>query len=249
MSTTASSYAMIQQFLNTQKRTLVSVFPVESRLRVRHAVIGPNERLMGSVEYILPAAKKGEFSTLTVCGASDIGIEPNTGETVLHPIPVQAIADELVIRFTVDRLGATTSVGPGIWIAPEPVPTDAEIKASPLLEVNRRKQEEYFRHLIYEGDRMNADSKPVTNLHRMAAIFMGTEDRPWVKEIAERRTKICAACGETILAAALVCKQCQTNLVEWGRTNGVSQEQDPVVWRKLQAKPVPQPKSSTAPVA
>ena len=239
----------MQMFLTSQKRTIVSVFPQESRYRVRHATItGVNpdgtSRLGGTVEYVLPAAPKGGFSTLTITGASDIGIDPNTDEHMLRPIPVDAIAQELVVRFTLDRLNASTTVGPGIWIAPEPVPTDAQIQASPQLVEAIAKQEEYFRQLIYDGDRMAADSKPVTNLHRLAAIHMGTEDRPWVKEISERRTKTCPACGEMILAAALVCKQCQTNLVEWGRANGVTQAEDPVVWRKLQ---VPKPVLKTAP--
>jgi hypothetical protein len=254
VSTTLATNTAMQMFLTSQKRTLVSVFPQESRHRVRHATItGVNpdgtSRLGGTIEYVLPAAPKGGFQTLTITGASDIGTDPNTDEHMLRPIPVDAIAQELVVRFTIDRLGATTSVGPGIWVAPEPVPTDDQIRKSPEMAAALAKQEEYFRQLIYEGDRLSADSKPVTNLHRVAAVYMGTEDRPWVKEITERRTKTCPACGEMILAAALVCKSCQTNLLDWGRANGVTQEEDPVVWRKLQSLVKPPVKLSAAPAA
>lgn len=250
----STSYAAVQMFLHSQKRTLVSVFPQETRHCIRHATItGTNpdgtSRLGGTVEYVLPAAVKGGYSTLTISGASDIGLDANTGETSLHPIPVDAIAAELVVRFTSDRLLATTSVGPGIWVAPEPIPTDDEIRKSPKFIEAVAKQDEYFRQLIYDGDQLSQNGKQVTNLHRLAAMYMGTEDRPWVREITERRTKTCPACGEMILAAALVCKQCQTNLVDWGRANGVTQAEDPAVWRRLQhAKPIPK-QSTVAPVA
>jgi hypothetical protein len=250
------AYDQISEFLNAQHRTLVSVFPLECSRECRHATMEPvtlpdgskRMKLGGIKRYVLPAAPKGGFSKLVVTGASDIGMDLLSDPPVPlpRPIPADDIANDLLIGFTLSNLDATVTRGPGIFIATEPDPTDEQIAASPKLEAARAKQEEYFRDLIHAGEELHARGKPVTNLHRLAAIWMGAEDRAWAKEITEKRTKACAACGESILSAATVCRYCQTNLVTWAMENSVEQASDPVVWARVQALQAQQSRVASA---
>lgn len=250
----------VQQFLQSQRRTLVSVFPIESKVRCRLATLRdhddpegtrlglPKVRMSGFTEYVLPAAPKGKFTTLAVSGASDIGInlmvEP--AQLVVNPVPADAIATELVRQFTSSCLKATTTIGPGIFVAREAEPTDQQILDSPEYAAALKRQEAYFRALIQDADALTLKGQPVTDIHRVAAKWMGVENRPWFKEISEQRIKTCAACGETILAVAVKCRFCQTDLVEWALENGIEQSEDPFVWQRVQARRKAKPQKPVA---
>jgi len=254
------AYDAIQQYLQMQKSTIVSVWPEEKRSRVRLATLkeypqakDPRRRvrLTGFTLYVLPAAPKGRFSVLTVTGATDIGTDYSSDEPEALPRPVESriIAEELVRGWTLSMLKASVELGPGIWVAATPDPADDEILASQHFLDQSRRQERYFSNLIDDGDQQTARGHSVTPLHRLAARYMGTEDCPWVKEITVRRTKLCAACANTIMATALVCEHCHVNLVEFGITNPgeIMQEVDPFVWQRMQTRIAQTVAASTPP--
>ena len=233
-----SAIASVSAFLLTTRRTIVSVAPIRLFHRARHAHpsdVNPG-KMAGYTNYELPPAPRGGFTKLVVTGALDIGVnQANDPPTAVpNPLDTNVIAQELVRIFSTHTRKATLSLGLGVFVADEPEATDEQIKASPKLAEARAKQEEYFRMLVYEGDELNAKGMPVDPIHRAAAIWMGAEDRPWVKEISEKQVKTCPACGEPVLANALVCKHCSTDLIKWGVEYGVDRERDPVVWQRVQ---------------
>lgn len=233
-----TNYDSIQRMLASQQRTIVSVYPVECHERCRLSTINPSGKLSGFTDYFLPAAPKGKFSTLTVVGASDIGLDWMTDpvQPIARPVTADAIAEELTRQFVNSAFRGNTTAGPGIWVAPQPVPTEQEILDSPEMKEALARQEAYFRFLIHDGDVLHDKGQPVTKTHRVAAAWMGTEDRPWAKEITEKRNKVCPACSEYVLATAVKCRHCQTDLIEYALQYGVDKALDPFVGQRVEAR-------------
>ena len=226
----------IQQMQASQHRTIVSIYPVAFRERCRLSTLNPSGKLSGTTEYTLPAAPKGKFSTLRVTGASDIGADWMTDpvQPIARPVTADAIAEDLAKRFVNSAYRGSTTMGPGVWVAPQPNPTDAEILASPEMKNAQERQEAYFRDLIQTGDVLHDKRQPVPKECRIAAAWMGTEDRPWAKEITEKRNKTCPACSEPILTTAVKCRHCQTDLIDFALKYGVDRAADPFVWQRVQ---------------
>jgi hypothetical protein len=241
-----TNYDSVQRMLASQQRTLVSIYPVDCKERCRLATINPSGKLSGFTDYMLPAAPKGKFSTLVVTGASDIGKDWMTDppQPIARPVIADDIAAELVRMFVGSAYRANTTTGPGIWVAPQPVPTEQEILDSQEYKDARTRQEAYFRYLIQDGDVLHDKGQPVTKTHRVAAAWMGTEDRPWAKEVTEKRNKTCPACSEYILATAVKCRHCQTDLIEFATTYGIDKAADPFVWQRVQARTAKPPKAA-----
>lgn len=184
--------------------TLVSVYPKEQRLELRHK---------GITTYIMPAARKGEFTTLVVRDTYAFNRNYSAPGVQLYPahIPASVVAENLVQRWKNGHVGAKEGLGPGIAICAGDTPTPDEVESV------RVRQEEYFRTLIHEADSLFAKEGGlnIRDDHRMAADWMGTQERPWFKAIKAAAMVRCPACAEEIRAEAKLCRFCRTNIADF----------------------------------
>lgn len=188
-------------------RTLLSIFPIAQSLTLRHE---------GYKTYELPAVKKGEHALLAVNDTFSWNRDFSKEEFMLYPAPIpgQVVAENLIQAWAHGKIGTSDGLGPGIILLEGTKPTPAE------LELANSVQESYFRHLIYEADQkfIQEGGLNITDLHRVAANWMGLNDRQWIKPIVEINLVNCPACAEQIRAAAKVCKHCHTNIPEFLKT-------------------------------
>lgn len=186
-------------------RTVISVYPRELRLELRHE---------GFKTYVMPGAPKGKFSTLTVRDtyAYVRNFSVDNFELYQAPVAGSVVAENLMQAWSNGLVGTKEGIGPGILVCADLEPTAEEI-ASVMA-----KQEVYFRELIMEGDILF--NKPetagdITDVHRLAAEWMGTTDRPWFKPLTHISLTPCPACAEDIRSTAKICKVCKTNIAEF----------------------------------
>lgn len=194
-------------------RTILSVFPIEMRLELRHE---------GFRTYIMPASLKGFYQTLVVQDTYAWNRNYAVEEFALYQAPISAVvvAENLVNRWSQGLVGTKDGLGPGIMICEGSHPTVEEIQT-----VTDR-QEAYFRALVYEADERFTKEGPVniTDLHRAAAEWMGTNDRPWIKPIEQVSLIFCPACAEKIKAEALICRHCHTDIEEFHAKRAAKQQ-------------------------
>jgi hypothetical protein len=185
-------------------RTIVSVFPMEQSLKLRHE---------GFKNYILPSAPKGSHVQLTVHDSYAWNRNFNADRFELYPAPIPAtsIADNLIQRFTTGMIGTKDGLGPGIMICADVEPTEEEIATVVA------RQEAYFRYLINEADFLFAKNQvgDIHDVHRMAADWMGTHDRAWAKPLVHVEMKRCPACDEEVRGSAKFCRWCHTDIPAW----------------------------------
>ena len=185
-------------------RTIVSVFPMEQSLRLRHE---------GCKDYVLPAAPKDSYVALQIHDTYSWNRNFNADKFALYAaaIPASVVADNLVQRFATGMIGTKDGLGPGIKICAGEVPTPEEV------EEVRAIQSEYFRYLINEADTLLAMDKPgdIVALHRLAADWMGAHDRKWFKPLTHVSMAACVACSEEIRTTAKICRWCHTNQSEF----------------------------------
>lgn len=185
-------------------RTILSVFPKEQVLELRHE---------GFKTYRMPAAKQGSFETLVVPDTYswNRNFAADGFQLYAAAIPATAVADNLITRWSTSMVGTKDGLGPGVLICKGAEPTEEEIAA-----VNAR-QQDYFRFLVNEADALFAQDniKDITDTHRMAAEWMGTQDRPWCKLTVRVEMRPCPACGESIRAGYDYCKHCHTSTEEY----------------------------------
>jgi hypothetical protein len=185
-------------------RLILSVFPREQQLKLRHE---------GIKTYVMPAAEPGGYQTLMVHDTFSYNRNYHVEGFALFeaPVPAQVVAENLVQAWSTGLVGTKDGLGPGIMICAGLTPTPEEIA-----EVNKR-QNAYFRSLIGEADALEGihKAKDITDLHRLAAEWMGAKDRKWFRLISRVDSKSCPACAEEIRAEAKVCKHCNTNIAEF----------------------------------
>lgn len=188
-------------------KTILSVFPLPMKSEpLQHE---------GQRVYEIAPAKKGSYTTLTVKDTFSWLRNLHTDGTSYYqgPIPATVVAENLVQRWTQGLVGTKDGLGPGIMIIEGAVPTSEEIADATA------RQEAYFRNLVYEGDECftKEGGINITDLHRVAAEWMGLNDRPWIKPLTSAALMPggCPACKEPVKDGAVICKHCHTDIPEF----------------------------------
>jgi len=240
--------------------SLVSVYPEMKQVQMKH---------QGHTIYEIPACEPDKIKVAEpiytnpindaqreVIGVSVTPCSPGEGYSILHiydtvqmvkdhlteqiepkPIPVDIVAGDLASTF-----------GPGF------VAIDGDDPSAENLAAARAELREKFLLEVQQADdwHTRGEGVKIRHRHRLAARSLGDEGRPWVREIQQRIEKPCVACGRDILAKAIVCEHCGTNLVKFYSDMKIepNETEDPAVYaffmnRKVAAakKPPFQPKS------
>lgn len=188
-------------------RTLISCFPIEQRLTLWHK---------GRTEYVLPKAEKGTYVQLTVEDTYSWCKNWSQSGFNLYqaPVPASAVADNMIKVWREGLLGTKDGLGPGILICAGADPTAEEIAKIEAMNT------EYFRFLINEADALdrNNHGNDIHDLHRLAADWMGANDRAWAKPIEHVEMVACPSCQEKIRKGARKCRWCQEDLVKLAAT-------------------------------
>ena len=221
--------------------TLCSIFPDAKEHFMLHG--GIRQR------YALPAVPKGQFALLRVydtytltrdlsyAAAAEPG-DPNNGERQQNaPVSCHGVADDLVRAWALDAPGNASGARPGIGILNADEPTQAE------LDYLWEQQTTYFRWLVMVADDywITGRREYITDDHRRALRWLGSEDRDWYKKIASIQFKQCPACGEQINVQALRCKHCSVELLKFYNGMGVKDSDitadlDYAIWAFLQKR-------------
>lgn len=191
--------------ISSRSLTIASVFPRAKRAQRDYAP----DMSGGRTIFQLPAAPKGEVSTLTITDCWEL-IETDRGtfdNMIRRPemVKVEDIANCLLNEWAVNIAGTREGQRPGIMLIAGDVPT-AEEKAK--LETM---QAAYFDGLVNEAQAYANQHawKNITDLHRDAAKWRGF-DAPWVTNLGEgKEKKHCAYCDEKIQPAAKFCVHCR----------------------------------------
>lgn len=227
--------------------TVCSIYPAPLHASLLHS--SDQERPgCGFTQYHMPAAVLGSpgaqirdlilpndptnsirqiaYSTLQVYDSWTLILDTNQisesggREQVLRPVPAfdrsgGGIAPDLVRIWGADSLGAKSGGTFGISIISGPDPTDDE-----LLSLIAQ-QTKTFEFLVNQADQLwlSGQRNAVNNLHRLAAKWLGIQNRDWVPHLEQVLTKTCVACAETINALAIKCKHCTTDLVQFFISN------------------------------
>ncbi len=201
--------------------TICSVFPEE----LRHIMMHAGRRK----EYRLPAVPKGNYALLKVydtytltrdlsaaAGAGDDVNDPHAHDMQRSPVHCSGVAGDLVRQWAQDAPGNASGAKPGIAVIEGDVPTQLELDQ--LTET----QTAYFRWLVMKADEswITGKRENITNDHRRALRWLGSEDRDWYRKIETVLFKRCPQCAEQINFEALGCKHCQANLLKFYRDAG-----------------------------
>ena len=164
----------------------------------------------------LPAAPKGKYVTRSFCDSQQAvrnfyGDPSNdTPEFVPMPVPVDLLADSLLdawCRSGMDAFGKSRP-RPGIILLAGNTPTEAEMKQMIGLETT------LCRAVVEEADRLEKTGKgEITDFHRKALEWLGSEKRSWYKQIELGKTKRSPVSGNLINADATVDEG--VDMVEW----------------------------------
>lgn len=243
------------------RATLLSIFPVELSITSNHAgravyvhppadkarileVTMNPERLM--VQSADPDQPMFTFSTPKECSSGERGYTllhvcdtyqwcNNYEREKMEPLPISAaiVAESLERSWVQGQRTASGKIGIKVL--------DQAKALKPQLDDLWADQTAYFRSLVNEADKhdQDAERKYITEIHRVAAKWMGIENRPWCKPMEERHVKRCPACSSDILAEALVCKECSTFLPEFYRAHQISWETDSAVTDFFRRMPPP----------
>jgi hypothetical protein len=194
-------------------RVLMSIFPDEVQYHRNHG--GRRKR------YHIPAVEKGKYALLPVYDTftiiRDTTVNSDKDNQALRPVYCDGIAADLLRVWTQDAPGNASGSAPGIMMLAGDKPTQAELDY--LVE----RQTAYFRWLVRAADEyhIKGDGRFITEDHRRALRWLGSEDRQWYRQINTVMLKRCVACAEEINDMATVCKHCSTNLVKFWRESGV----------------------------
>ncbi len=211
---------------STKGVTLVSIFPGDLRKQCRHN---------GTIEYVLLAAPRGSYSSLTVYDtqqwirfASESG--PRYDQWGPGPIPAQIVAQDLVLTwagsFLKPKNAKGMTIGVDIIKADKPEPGE-------LAKLNHN-QDSLFNAFIMEANSLHIAGKGVdiTDIHRTAAKYLldeGASQLPWFPVVLFADVKQCMSCSRKILAAALRCEHCHEFLPDLYMKYGLMAEGDKAV--------------------
>lgn len=207
--------------------TLCSIFPERLEKFLLHA--GRYKH------YEIPAVEKGKYALLPVYDTWTLtrkfaeSSEDESDDMQRSPVSCVGIASSLLRLWAEDAPGNASGSKPGVMVIQGEEPTQLE------LDQLWSSQTEYFRWLVAKGDEywITGNRAGITEDHRRALRWLGSEDREWFKKINAVLFKTCAACGEDIRLMATVCPKCQQNLIKFYNDANVivTEEVDPGVFR------------------
>lgn len=96
----------------------------------------------------------------------------------------------------------------GVFVAAGEKPTQLELSQA------RERMENYYRHLVEDGDGKYAANRDmsrngITDVHRRAALYLG-EEREWA--YVARRKVDCPFCSEKVVPGVAICRSCNSIL-------------------------------------
>ena len=217
-----------QQFSGRQYtpnyRTLCSIFPEALEHLMLHAG--------GRKKYALPAVPKGKYALLRVYDtwtlvrdlSRSAGAEDDADGDAKQQAPVycQGIADDLIRIWAGDAPGNASGAKPGITVIGGDQPSQLELDSLYAIQTT------YFRWLVMKADEnwIIGKRELITEDHRRALRWLGSEDRDWYKKIQAVLLKRCPSCAEEINQLATVCRFCQGSLIKFYRDLGIEVTED-----------------------
>lgn len=197
MSLNQSQMARLRESVTSgPKHYVFSVFPLAMRAE---------RPFNGFSAYTLPASRGPK--DVTRCDVPSAFQLVPTGDGTWTEIPVfsDAIAEDILHEFSA-MVGQEEGYGPGIWTQDSPDP-DPE-----MVEANVQKQAAFFEFLCNQADGLDKQGKQteITDLHRMAARWLGYNDFKWLEKLRPKALKECVACYSQIDARATICPICTT---------------------------------------
>lgn len=147
----------------------------------------------------------------------------------LAPVPCNVIAYDLIRHWSGDAPGAKVGLTIGVGAVASDLPTPTELQGL------RGIQTAYFRFLVEQADAYHSQglNREITDYHRRALRWLGSEDREWFKKIERSVMKSCPACDNQIKSNAIVCQHCHTNLTDFYAAQGFKLHEveavDPIV--------------------
>lgn len=188
------------------KSTIISIFPKE--INETKFTIEPGKF------HIEPGTF--EFPSRLVVSGSSWFREVDIDQPILEiPVPSVQIANSIIMDYCNGLLGCDmNSAMPGMFFVP------GEFKVSEIvdrykdkLKEVKMKQDNWFRILIRIGDslwaRANGNPLVISNEMRMAAIQLGFNDKPWIKDMQAVQMISCPACGNHRNPQFPVCPFCK----------------------------------------
>lgn len=193
-----------QQSNPLDKSTVVSILPL---------VIDEYKYTIQPGHFYIPAASEDKPEILVVSPSSwwrDIG-----EEMPLIEIPNGSIivAESIVNDFSQGMIGIDEDSKPGLFFVPgEFKLTEIKEKYSKSFDEAVRKQRNWFKNLVNMADtdwaRSNGSPNSINGLSRMAAEYLGMQDRDWMKTTLDVQKVKCIACGNLRNPAYPICATC-----------------------------------------
>lgn len=198
-------------------KLILSVYPKAMSLELRHE---------GVKTYRIEAAPRNSYSTLLVRDTFSYCRNLHADDFELYRGEVKAsiVADNLVRAWAQSTVGSNREFGPGILICAGLKPTKLELDAA------LSRQKAYFNALINEADGFAIrGAGEITDAHRLAADWMGTNDRKWARPITKIDFRSCPFCQEDIRQGAIFCRFCQQDVAAWDLAHPVETEEEPLI--------------------
>lgn len=196
---------------------IASIFPIAT-FKVERPY--GNGETTAHTSYQIPAVPKGEVRTLVVTDAAEMYQDwaqagPNQAPPkVPRPVWAEDIAKDLMSHWTSSLMDVSEIAGPGVLIIARNAENPAYVKPTPeQLFQMKSLQTAYFEILLYDGNRLAAESKnaQITPLHKEAAKWLGKETN-WASKIGVDEMIACPVCTEKINAMAVICPKCTTQI-------------------------------------
>ncbi len=180
--------------------TIASVYPIE-RVAERDYAPDPHG---GRTKFVLKAAAKGEYTTLTVVDSWQNTKDILNGNRDI-PLPVYAldIARDLISHWVTYCFGSSVDDGPGIMIIKGTEPTEEELA---FMTASQKRMAE---RLIHAGDELaeKHQHKHITDVHRALARWMDYR-ASWIANLGAE-IKNCKVCYSPIHINSRICKECK----------------------------------------
>src|SRR6185369_15971877 len=214
-------------------RVLCSIIPNDLLTYLRHA--------LGRKEYYIPAVPKGKYALLRVYDTYQViadlsgratNDDGHGDDMQAAPVHCDGVCDDLLRIFSGDAVGNRDGQMPGLMVIQGDEPDQGE------LDRLWSQHESYCRYLVQQADDFETKGlrSYITEEHRRALDWLGSEDRTWYRKILATREKDCPACAELINRMATRCKVCGIDIEKWYRDKGieVTEDLDLGVWTLLQ---------------
>lgn len=196
------------------KATIVSIYPKD--INERKPGIHPGQ-------FIIPAAKLGEFSSLIV---DDAFFWIDFAEPERKPIKqivdgfklATAVVEDFCRNIPGYRIGENYKASPGMFVIAEAVtPVVIAQSYKPQLAEALVNQNNWFKQLVTEADdtwEKTRTHRAISSLQRLAAKNLGLEKEWIVETVSDKGIKFCPACRTRVHPDAVVCSSCQCILDE-----------------------------------